>query len=76
MGAQLSAYAAKSMKKTGYESDLTKFMREFLDRHPAVVEKQKQARATWWDKAGALEDLKREQESKVPLEGYAYYNNP
>ena len=71
-----SEFSEIPMKKTGYESDLTKFMREFLDRHPAVAEKQKQARATWWDKPEALEDLKRDQESKVPLAGYAYYDNP
>lgn len=71
-----SKFSEIPMKKTGYESDLTKFMREFLDRHPAVAEKQKQARATWWDKPEALEDLKRDQESKVPLAGYAYYDKP
>ncbi len=64
------------MKKKGYESDLTKFMREFLDRHPAVAEKQRQARATWWDRPDALEDLKREEETKLPTRGYAYYDNP
>jgi uncharacterized protein DUF3460 len=64
------------MKKTGYESDLTKFIREFLDRNPGVIEKQKEARATWWDKPEALEDLRREQESKVPQKGYVYYDNP
>jgi hypothetical protein len=33
-----------------YESDLTKFMREFLDAHPEEVESQKKGRAIWWDK--------------------------
>jgi hypothetical protein len=65
-----------NMKKTGYESDTTKFIREFLDKNPQVIEKQKKARATWWDKPHALEDLKREQETKVPQTGYVYYNNP
>ena len=64
------------MKKTGYESDLTKFIREFLDKNPAVTEKQKEARATWWDRPEALEDLEREQQSKVPQKGYVYYDNP
>jgi hypothetical protein len=45
------------MKKTGYESELTRFMREFLDKNPQVTEKQKQARATWWDKPQDLENL-------------------
>ena len=33
-----------------YESDLTKFMREFLAAHPEEVESQKKGRAIWWDK--------------------------
>ena len=66
----------QNMKKTGYESDTTKFIREFLDKNPQVIEKQKKARATWWDKPHALEDLKREQETGVPQTGYVYYNNP
>jgi Protein of unknown function (DUF3460) len=33
-----------------YESDLTKFMREFLKQHPEEVESQRKGRAIWWDK--------------------------
>jgi hypothetical protein len=33
-----------------YESDLTKFMRDFLKQHPEEVESQKAGRAIWWDK--------------------------
>ena len=33
-----------------YESDITKFMKEFLKQHPEEVESQKQGRAIWWDK--------------------------
>jgi hypothetical protein len=33
-----------------YESDLTKFMRDFLAAHPEEVASQKQGRAIWWDK--------------------------
>ena len=33
-----------------YESDLTKFMREYLARHPEEVASQKAGRAIWWDK--------------------------
>jgi hypothetical protein len=51
-------------------------MREFLDKNPQVTEKQKKARATWWDKPQAPDDLKRDQESNLPQTGYAYYDNP
>jgi uncharacterized protein DUF3460 len=33
-----------------YESDITKFMRQFLAEHPEEVESQRKGRATWWDK--------------------------
>jgi hypothetical protein len=37
-------------KVTDYESDLTKFMREFLKQHPEEVESQRRGRGVWWDK--------------------------
>ncbi len=33
-----------------YESDLTKFMRRYLEEHPEEVESQRKGRAIWWDK--------------------------
>jgi hypothetical protein len=36
-----------------YESDLTKFMRDYLQAHPEEVESQKKGRAIWWDKTAA-----------------------
>ena len=33
-----------------YESDLTKFMREYLEKHPEERALQKEGRAIWWDK--------------------------
>jgi hypothetical protein len=42
-----------------YESDLTRFMRQFLAEHPEEVESQKKGRAVWWDK-------KPEERAQVP----------
>ena len=36
-----------------YESDITKFMREFLRQHPEEIESQKIGRGAWWDKTAA-----------------------
>jgi hypothetical protein len=36
-----------------YESDLTKFMKQYLAEHPEEVESQKKGRAIWWDKTAA-----------------------
>ena len=33
-----------------YESDHTKFIRQYLKDHPEEVESQRQGRAIWWDK--------------------------
>jgi len=33
-----------------YESELTKFMKAFLEEHPEEIESQRRGRAVWWDK--------------------------
>ncbi len=57
-----------------YESDTTRFIRNFLNTHPEVVEKQKKARATWWDKPQDLEARKRLEQARVPKKSYEYYS--
>ena len=37
-----------------YESDLTKFMRDYLAAHPEEIDSQKKGRAIWWDKDPAV----------------------
>ena len=64
------------MSKSGYESEITKFIRDFLDKNPQVVEKQKTNRATWWDRPQDLKQLKSQAESNVPQTGYVYYDKP
>jgi hypothetical protein len=61
------------MASKQYESEITKFIRDFLRKHPEVVEKQKQARATWWDRPQDLEERKRLEEAEVPKKPYEYY---
>ena len=36
-----------------YESEHTKFIREYLEKHPEERESQQKGRAVWWDHAGA-----------------------
>lgn len=57
-----------------YESEITKFIREFLERHPEVAERQKRHRATWWDRPQNFEERKALEEAKVPKKPYEYYN--
>ena len=35
-----------------YESEHTKFIREYLEKHPEEVASQKKGRAVWWDHSG------------------------
>jgi len=56
-----------------YESDHTKFMREFLENNPELKEKRIAARSVWWDKELDLEEQKRFKESKDPMKPYVYF---
>ena len=33
-----------------YESDITKFIRNFLEQHPEEIASQRISRSIWWDK--------------------------
>jgi hypothetical protein len=56
-----------------YESEHTKFMREWLAQHPEQIEEQKTGRALWWDKGPQTpEEQQRLKEAKVPQKAYVY----
>lgn len=59
-----------------YESEWTKFMREFLEKNPRIPDQQQRNRATWWDRPVDLDALKRYRESQAPVQGYVYYPLP
>lgn len=59
-----------------YESDITKFMREFMQSNPALVEEQKQNRATWWDKTQDSTATAEHAQSEAPKQPYAYFPLP
>jgi hypothetical protein len=61
------------MAQRNYESEATRFIRDFLQKHPEVVEKQQKARATWWDRPQDLEQRKRLEQARVPKKPYEYY---
>jgi hypothetical protein len=56
----------------GYESDLTKFMRRFLEEHPEELESQRRGRAAWWDKS-ASERTPAPPARRAPRAGGAEY---
>ena len=55
-----------------YESDLTKFMRRYLQQHPEEIESQRVGRAVWWDKNRDTRSAPLEQE-QAPKAGGAEY---
>ena len=57
-----------------YESDVTRMMRELLEKKPEIVEEQKKGRAMWWDKPQDVETQRRNKESRVAQLPYVYQN--
>lgn len=59
-----------------YESEHTRFMREWLAKHPQEIDEQKRGRALWWDKPPRdLEVQKRIASASVPQKPYYYDAN-
>lgn len=59
-----------------YESEHTKFMREWMAQNPQELEVQKSGRALWWDRgARDLNEISHQQASEVPPKPYYYDAN-
>ena len=59
-----------------YESEHTKFMREWMEKHPEEKAEQQKGRALWWDKAPrSLNAMKDTEAAKVPNKAYYYDAN-
>jgi hypothetical protein len=66
----------ESLAMAQYESDVTQFIRELLEKKPELKVLQQQNRATWWDKKLDSEQLKRNEQSEAPKQPYAYFPLP
>jgi hypothetical protein len=56
-----------------YESEHTEFMRELLKKRPDLPQKQREARAIWWDKTpGELAEERSMDLGRVPQTPYVY----
>lgn len=57
-----------------YESEHTKFMREWMAKHPEQHAEQKIGIALWWDKRPTpLDEQRLEAVARVPFRPYQYY---
>lgn len=59
-------------RKTGYESEVTKLVRNLVQERPGIVDEQKKGRSLWWDRKLDLDALRRWAESRVKQQGYVY----
>ena len=55
-----------------YESEHTKFMREWLAEHPQELIEQKKGRALWWDKPQEPEMQNAFLKADIPTKPYYY----
>ena len=56
-----------------YESETTQFLRDFLKKHPEILDKQREARATWWDRPQDFKERGRLEDAGLPKKSYEYY---
>lgn len=66
------AVSGKGPEMAIYESEHTKFMREWLEKHPREAEEQKAGRALWWDKPQDADAQRRYGQAAVPVRPYYY----
>ncbi|NLY64734.1 MAG: DUF3460 family protein [Alcaligenaceae bacterium] len=55
-----------------YESDITKFIKQYKTEHPDADQKQLEGRARLWDKQVDTELLENFRQARVPQQPYVY----
>ena len=60
----------------GYESEITRFLRDLKQQRPEIERKQREGRAIWWDKVPDADESQRRQESQVAQPSYVYFPPP
>lgn len=56
-----------------YESDHSRFMREWLQRHPEELKQRASGIALWWDKPPrSTEAMKQVEQASSPTKAYYY----
>ena len=57
----------------GYVSEFEQFMDQFLGQHPEVVRDQRKGWYIFWNRKTDLAELKKAEQSSVPMKGYEYF---
>ncbi|MGL6072176.1 DUF3460 family protein [Craterilacuibacter sp.] len=55
-----------------YQSEFTRFMNGFLEKHPEVDTERRELRLTWWEREVDLDDQRRWKEARVAQKPYVY----
>lgn len=58
--------------RSGYESDITRFLRELKQKNPEIERGQREGRAIFWDKNIDADLYRRYEASDVPQPAYVY----
>jgi Protein of unknown function (DUF3460) len=64
------------MKQKKYESEITQFIRDLMEKNPDMAADQQKARAMWWEKAPVTPgEQKNIDASDLPKPAYAYFDS-
>lgn len=66
---------APGVMDRSYVSDYTRFIDQFIQGHPDVLEEQRSGRLLYWDKRVDLVAQKKAETDTVPCDGYGFYNS-
>lgn len=58
-----------------YESEITKFLKDYKQKHPDAEQKQRDGRSRLWDRAQDSELLEGFRQGKVSQRPYVYQND-
>lgn len=58
-----------------YESEITRFLKDYKKAHPDVEQRQRDGRARLWERQQDLELAEAFKQSKVPQRPYVYQND-
>lgn len=60
---------------TNYESEITRFLKDYKKTHPDVEKRQREGRGLLWDKPQDPELLEGFRAARVPQRPYVYQND-
>ncbi len=65
-------FKAYRAKQSGYVSEFSNFLTDFLDRHPHVREDQRLGWRIFWERGVDLAEQERQQRDRVRAKAYCY----